>query len=584
MKLTEEQKEVIAMEGDAKVNAVAGSGKTTTLIHFAKARPRNRILYLAFNKSVRMEAQRKFADEGLKHVNVQTAHSLAYNYVCRNAPYRVAQDYKAHELAEILNLNARGIGKQNLYGMISHIKRLAQLFCNQKTRKVREVNYQATLKDEASRQFVEKYYERILRGARVLLAKMDKGQIPITHDFYLKKFQLNAPKLDYDYILFDEGQDASPVMLDVFLRQQAHKVIVGDRHQQIYGWRSAVNALNQVDFPNLYLSNSFRFDQELAELAAAFISWKDYLKRDASIRIQGMGTAKSKKSRATLARTNLTLLRKAILAVEGGKLKRLYFEGNLNSYTYAQEGASLYDVLNLYKGKKRRIRDKLLASMSSFEELQGYVEATEDRELGMMMEIVQEFKGEIPKLLNKLKEAHLPNEEKYRADMVFSTVHRCKGMEYDEVFLEEDFLGEEDIWEVCKDPQVNTQDLNRLEEEINLLYVACTRTKHTLHIPEYLLPEDYVKSEEGSRVKRLTESHKAPIEKSPEPPSKRKKKYGYTKETQAQSNAYKRWSYKEEEKLTEWFEQGEAITKIATKLGRKPGAVYARIKKLGLFR
>ncbi|MEM6628489.1 MAG: UvrD-helicase domain-containing protein [Bacteroidota bacterium] len=582
MKLTEEQKEVIAAEGNAKVNAVAGSGKTTTLIHFAKARPGNRILYLAFNRSVRQEAQRKFAEEGLGNVDVQTAHSLAYQYVMRKYRYELVSDYKAHELAEILNLNARGIGKQNLYGLISHIKRLAQLFCNQQTRKVRELNYQATLKDDSSRQFVEKYYDRILRGARVLLAKMDKGQIPITHDFYLKKFQLNTPKLHYDYILFDEGQDASPVMLDVFLQQSAHKVIVGDRHQQIYGWRSAINALHQVDFPTLFLSNSFRFDQDLAELAAAYISWKDYLKRDASIRIQGMGTCKSKKTQATLARTNLSLLRKAILAVEGGKLKRLYFEGNLNSYTYAQEGASLYDVLNLYKGKKRRIRDKLIASMSSFEDLQSYVEATEDRELGMMMEIVQEFKGEIPKLLNKLKEAHLPNEEKHRAEMIFSTVHRCKGMEYDQVYLEEDFLGEEDIWDSSKDPQLNTQDRNRLEEEINLLYVACTRTKNILHLPEYLLPKDWEESESGKRIQTLDPLPSPSSQKSSSPTSSRKK-FSPQKDNTSKTNAYKRWSYQEENQLKEWYEAGETVTEIAKKLKRKPGAVYARIKKMRLF-
>ena len=88
---------------------------------------------------------------------------------------------------------------------------------------------------------------------------MNKGEIEITHDFYLKKFQLSNPVLYYDYILFDEGQDASPAMLDVFLKQQATKVIVGDTHQQIYGWRFAVNSLEQVDFTTYHLSTSFRF-------------------------------------------------------------------------------------------------------------------------------------------------------------------------------------------------------------------------------------------------------------------------------------------------------------------------------------
>lgn len=40
MDLTEEQKEIIGSKGDIKINAVAGSGKTTTIIEYAKARPK----------------------------------------------------------------------------------------------------------------------------------------------------------------------------------------------------------------------------------------------------------------------------------------------------------------------------------------------------------------------------------------------------------------------------------------------------------------------------------------------------------------------------------------------------------------
>jgi len=57
MNLTQEQLDIIHSTGDIKINAIAGSGKTTTIIEYAKARPKNsRILYLAFNKSVKLEA------------------------------------------------------------------------------------------------------------------------------------------------------------------------------------------------------------------------------------------------------------------------------------------------------------------------------------------------------------------------------------------------------------------------------------------------------------------------------------------------------------------------------------------------
>ena len=60
MELTNEQHEIINSSGNIKINAVAGSGKTTTIIEYAKARPpESRILYLAFNKSA---AQRLWCD------------------------------------------------------------------------------------------------------------------------------------------------------------------------------------------------------------------------------------------------------------------------------------------------------------------------------------------------------------------------------------------------------------------------------------------------------------------------------------------------------------------------------------------
>lgn len=57
MILTTEQQAIVNSTGNIKVNAVAGSGKTSTLIEYAKARPKSaRILYLAFNRSVKIEA------------------------------------------------------------------------------------------------------------------------------------------------------------------------------------------------------------------------------------------------------------------------------------------------------------------------------------------------------------------------------------------------------------------------------------------------------------------------------------------------------------------------------------------------
>ena len=52
----------------SRVLAMAGTGKTTTLICFAKARGNSSILYLCFNKKLKLEAERKFAQAGCTNV------------------------------------------------------------------------------------------------------------------------------------------------------------------------------------------------------------------------------------------------------------------------------------------------------------------------------------------------------------------------------------------------------------------------------------------------------------------------------------------------------------------------------------
>ena len=352
MELTKEQYDIIHSTGNIKINAVAGSGKTTTIIEYAKARPKHsKILYLAFNKSVKLEATKKFAEKGLDNVKAETAHSLAYKHIVFKNGYTVRpQGYKTNEIAELLGLQGMG-EKHTEYIVANHISKFIAYFCNSDKLKVQELNYLDVVSDAKARTFVTTYYHYIQSQSRLLLSKMDKGEIEITHDFYLKKFQLSNPVLNYDYILFDEGQDASPAMLDIFFKQKATKVIVGDTHQQIYGWRHAVNSLEKADFRVFHLSASFRFNQDIANLAMEVLQWKKHIDEHKPIPIAGKGNSKENKTKAVLARTNLGLLVKAIEYVtEKKKVNHIYFEGNINSYTYADEGASLYDVCGQDKG------------------------------------------------------------------------------------------------------------------------------------------------------------------------------------------------------------------------------------------
>lgn len=595
MKLTEEQLAILDWKEDCTINAVAGSGKTSTIIEYAASRPAGvRMLYLAFNKSVKEEAVRKFAARGLTNVTVETAHSLAFRRIIPGSRYKLrARGYATHETAALLELSGDG-DRHTAFIIANHINKFVSYFCNSAARKVQELNYTEKVFDPAARLFVQRFYPAILEGTRRLLAKMERAEIEIIHDFYLKKFQLLSPVLPYDYILFDEGQDASAAMLDVFRKQPAVKLIVGDTHQQIYAWRYAVNSLEKTGGQRFRLSASFRFPADIAGLAMAVLELKKELGPYEPVPVTGLGKPVKPRSKATIARTNLGLLLHAINYItENRKLKHIYFEGNIHSYTYADDGASLYDVLNLYNGTKERVRDPLIASMKDMDELEAYIEATDDTQLAMMTEIVEEYGNEIFDILQKLKTLHTGDAERDKAEMIFSTVHRAKGLEYDTVYLVNDFISKNKLEKQLKEAEQNKQPVDkiRLNEEINLLYVAVTRARHKIYIPENILPETVAQTSHIQVIRNkdtenrngnkgiYTPKTSAPYNRA----AAKEKVWSVAEKRQTHKEAYQSWTPEQDEELIYLYETDNSLYDIADHFRRTRRAIMSRLRKLGYY-
>ena len=493
--LTDEQQEIIDFPLNMKVNAVAGSGKSTTLIEYAAARPGARILYLGFNRSVRLEAQTRFTRHGLTGVDIHTAHSLAYRYVMRSGRYKLSQtgDLSIPDILTQCDLISR-YGPKVGAMLAAHIRRLMGYFCNAEAPTLAELVYEHTIDpgDKKVRFFLAKYREVIYGLTQRLFTQMDEGKLAVTHDFYLKKFQLLCPALPYDYILFDEGQDASQTMLHVFLRQAAIKVIVGDQHQQIYSFRFAVNSLQRVQFPALNLTTSFRFGQPIADQAMCVLNWKRMV--DPTYQAQSITGTRTPKAglnplHATIGRTNISVLAQAIesLCIRE-EIGSLYFEGQFTTYTYMDAGGSLFDILNLHLGKNHLVRSPLLASMGDIGGLKEYVDATGDAAMRLGLEIVKTYEADLFDFIRQIKEAHLPDASRVLADRIFSTVHRCKGLEYDAIDVCDDFIEERailenlDKWAVMDKGERDFIE-TKAQEEINMLYVALTRTKKMSRLP-----------------------------------------------------------------------------------------------------
>ncbi len=77
--------EVIETGKNIQIDAVAGSGKTTTSLHITKRYPGKQILLLTYNAKLRIETRRKSQALGLTNLEVLTYHAFAVKYMDRTA-------------------------------------------------------------------------------------------------------------------------------------------------------------------------------------------------------------------------------------------------------------------------------------------------------------------------------------------------------------------------------------------------------------------------------------------------------------------------------------------------------------------
>lgn len=458
MQLTDEQENIASCTaGNIVINAFAGTGKTTTLAEYARRRPRERLMYVAFNKAVKEEAAKKFP----RNVKCVTTHGLAFPNFGRIYQSKLGNP-RAFHLSNALN----GMD------MIS-AGRVLEVITSYLISTDREIGENHALNVAA--QFNIKAVGHLVDYARKaweMMQDASNSAVPMPHDGYLKLYQLSNPVINTGTILFDECQDANPITLDFISKQKVNKVFVGDKYQSIYGFRGAVDALDSIKADqNLLLSSSFRFGSGIALLASELLA--DWQGCGNSIR--GLGkhdtvfVVDRNRPHAVISRTNGGLFAEAVGLVSSNK--PFGFVGGVENYRFDQ----ILDAYNLMCGARSKIRDLFIASFENFDQMKLYGMTLGDREVKMLVKVVEEYTHDIPRLIEEIKKRALPKLQ--GREVALSTTHRAKGMEWMDVFLTDDFS---DL-EIHQDE--TGKDVPPDPEEINILYVAMTRAMRGLQVP-----------------------------------------------------------------------------------------------------
>lgn len=465
IKPTSEQQAAIDLfksGGNLAIEAGAGTGKTSTLKMISDS-TKMKGQYLAFNKSIVTDSAAKFP----KNVTCKTAHSLAWGRVVGpsaafkerlNAPRQklgaMSNYLNISSFTYVINGETKNLSQDKVASVVTQT---VYNFCCSADREVsqRHVSFLDGIDEPES-------YKNHNALARIVVPLAQKawddisnenGRLKFGHEHYLKLYQLNEPVINANYILFDEAQDANPVMLDIVKQQDGQLIFVGDSNQQIYEFTGAINAMETIHSDNTtYLTKSFRFGDAVAGAANQILQMIG-----SEMRLIGYEKIKSEIGYADnpdciLVRTNAGAINVIISKLMSNQ--KVAYVGNVNEIISFVKACR-----DLQQG--RGTMHPELMCFESWSELCEYAEMVNDRSLELMIKLINQFTA--TKIIDSFNQ--LVTEK--QADIVVSTAHKAKGREWNRVYLYGDFPDEME----AQNPS-----------EQRLLYVAVTRAQNLLDV------------------------------------------------------------------------------------------------------
>lgn len=466
--------------GNTKLEAVAGSGKTSTLLGIARLElqrnPHRKGLNLAFNRSVADEAERRFPS----NVASMTAHSLAKRQI-KNSKYgpllgkmgeripwrdTAAAIYPARTIVDMPD----GPKLFSSYVIGRYALRAVEEFCRTVATSISIEHMPAIAGvipgSPQEAQLAEAVIPCAQRAWRNLLDP-NSFAVQFNHSHYLKLFVDSEPRLGRpgDFLLFDEAQDTNPILAKlVAMQDHLQVVLVGDTNQSIYRFNGAINSMARFHAEHsVTLSQSFRFGDAIAEAANVVLE-----RLNSRVLVRGNQNIDDRidfrlaNADAVLSRTNGGAIAEVMQVQKGGKSAALIGDTKA-ARRFCESARSLKEGVSP--------DDPQFAAFSTWGDLQEYVENQPG-----MSDIATQAKLIDSHGVDALEDALGNLVSPQRADVVCSTAHKSKGAEFPRVRIADDF----------EDPEANNDQPfplspEEVTDERRLAYVTLTRAQNALN-------------------------------------------------------------------------------------------------------
>lgn len=453
--------------GNAVISAVAGSGKTSTMIKcLSYIKEGKKILLLAFNNSIVAELKEKI---DRPNTDIKTLHSLGYSilrYNFKNLDVKLDEDKYLRILSQMHSL--------------SHNKNMHDKKYVKNVLKLCDLGRFYLIKDEKGLKGISDKYGIVLVDNEIEIVKelidngvktfLEDGSIDYTDMVYLPS-AINVKALKYDLILIDEAQDLSESHMSLFMKcfkQGSRFLAVGDENQSINGFAgSSIESFNKLrNLPNtieLPLSICYRCGKNIVAYAKKIVSDIEpfdfspdgYVDENSKIEDLQDGDMVICRNQLPLIKLYVNLINNNVKCYIKGVdigLNLIELLESVNSDNLFEIYENLRESVNIYLNKENEDYNVEL-----HENILEKIEC---------LELIGRGLSKKSELIDKISQI-FADEKK---GICLSTIHKSKGLEADNVYILNRFLT----------PSKSAKKSWELVQEKNLEYVSYTRAKKKL--------------------------------------------------------------------------------------------------------
>jgi len=475
--------------GNTVVRAVAGSGKTTTIVEALKHVPRGcSTLFVAFNKSIADELQKQ-APQGIE---VSTLHSYGLKTITRSLERLRINKNRVYNLMDSMQLEVAGfvaaikagekdkdigyemrrdlektvsLAKGALSGEESHIDEIIDTFDIESPKRPR---IGGVVLDEHQLAALRAAFIRDVLTLLVRSSDTSDGEINFDDMIWLPVvLELRQPT--FDRVFVDETQDLNPAQIEMTLRAvkpNGRICAVGDPRQAIYGFRGADsaavdNVVRRLEATVLPLSVCYRCCKSVIRTAKEVVPEIEWAPEVIEGSVTNATVAEMKANvrpgEFILSRTNAPLISLCMYFLKNGRPATIQGRDIGTSLAAFVKKSAANSVVELceYIEKWRDTECKRLAAKRRD------TQAVEDRAECILA--LSDGAKTVMDVVNTIERLFADDDNAKR--IVLSSTHKAKGMERDTVWM-----------------LASTYRRRPEIEEENLYYVAVTRARKELYV------------------------------------------------------------------------------------------------------